>query len=58
MRFVSLIFLNDGNIAISLMTIHLKRTAVHYANLKQAVFKLQAIEYAIFFFLISYLCLF
>ena len=33
MRFVSLLFLNDGNIAISLMTIHLKRTAVHHAML-------------------------
>ena len=33
MRFVSLLFLNDGNIAISLMTIHLKSTAVHHAML-------------------------
>ena len=58
MRFVSLLFLNDGNVPIPLMTIHLKRTAVHHANLKQAVFKLQATKYALFFFFrfLIYVC--
>ena len=63
MNFVSF-FLNEGNIVISRLMVHLKCTAAaHYTNLefklhKQAVFKLRAVEYVISFFSISKLCLF
>ena len=33
MRSVSLFLLNEGNITISLLMIHLKYTVAHYANL-------------------------
>ena len=33
MYFVSLFFLNERNITTSILTIHLKCTVVHYANL-------------------------
>ena len=36
MHFVSLFFLNERNITISLLMIHLKCTAVHYANLNSS----------------------
>ena len=46
----------------SIWMIHLKCTVVHYNNLieapKQALLKLRVVEYAISFFLMSYLCLF
>ena len=62
MHFVSLFFLNERNMAASIWMIHLKCTVVHYNNLieapKQALLKLRVVEYAISFFLMSYLCLF
>ena len=57
MHFVSLFFLNERNIATSLLMIHLKCTVKHYANLSSGFINqlyLQAIEYAISFFSISY----
>ena len=60
-HFVSLFFLNERNIATSLLIIHLKCTAVHYANLNSNSINkpyLRSVEYAISFFSISYLCLF
>ena len=36
MRFVSLFFLNERNITISLLMVHLKCTVIHYANLNSS----------------------
>ena len=36
MNFVSLLFLDEGNIQISLLMIHLKCTIAHYANLNSS----------------------
>ena len=61
MYFVSLFFLNEINVATSLLIIHLKCTFVNYANLNLSPINkpyLQTNEYAISFFSISYLCLF
>ena len=51
---VSLFFPNERNITTSLLTIHLKCTAVHYANPNSSSINepyLPAAEYAILFFL-------
>ena len=60
MHFVSLLFLNEGNIAISLLMIHLKCTVVYYANLNSSSLNkhyLWAVEYAISFFrFLVYVC--
>ena len=53
--FAYLFFLNERNISTSLLMMHLKCTAAHYGSLnssaiKQAVFKLRAVEYAISFY--------
>ena len=61
MHFISLFFLNERNITISLFMIHLKCTFVPYANLNSSSINkpyLQAVEYTISLFPISYLCLF
>ena len=58
MHFVSLFFQNERNVTTSLLMIHLKCTVVHFANLNQAILKLPAVEYAISYFSISYICLF
>ena len=53
MHFVSLYFLNERNIATSLLMRHLKCTVVHYANLNSSSINkpyLGAVEYAILFF--------
>ena len=58
MHFVSLFFLNKRNIATSLLMIHLKGAAVHYANLNSSSMNepyLRTVKYAILFFSISYL---
>ena len=52
---------NERNIRTSLLMIHLKCAAVHYANLNSSSINkpyLRAVEYAISFFSISYLRLF
>ena len=52
-HYVSSFFLNERNITISLLMIHLKCTVVHYANLNSSSINkpyLRAIEYAISFF--------
>ena len=60
----ALFLLNERNILISLLMIHLKCTVVDYANLnsssmKQTIFKLWAIEYVIsFWFFFNFLRLF
>ena len=59
MHFVSLFFLNERNITISLLMIDIK-CVVHYANLNSSSINMQylrPVEYAISFFSIS-LCLF
>ena len=61
MHFVSLFFLNELNIKTSLLMIHWKCTVVHYAYLNSRSINqpyLRAVEYAILFFSISYLCFF
>ena len=61
MHFVSLFLLNERNIKNSLLMIHLKYTVAHYANLNSSSINkpyLRFVEYAISFFLISYLSLF
>ena len=61
MYFVSLFFLNERNMTISLVMIHLKSTVVHYANLNPSYINkhyLRAVEHAISFPSISHLCLF
>ena len=62
MHLVSLFFLNERNIATSLLMIHLKRAVTHYANVTSTSINkpyLRAVEYTIsLLFLISYLCLF
>ena len=64
MHFVSLFFLNERNITISLLMIHLKCAAVHYANLNSSSINKPFLNYGLFntlfqvFFVISYLCLF
>ena len=53
MLFVSLFFLHERNITNSFLIIHLKCTAVHYANLNSNSINkpyLRASEYAISFF--------
>ena len=54
MHFVSLFFLNERNITILILLIHLKCTVVHYANLNLSSASkhyLGAVEYVIHFFL-------
>ena len=61
MHFVSLFFLNERNVATSLLMIYLKCTVVHYANLNSSFLNkhyLRTVEYALLFFSISYLWLF
>ena len=61
MHFISLFSLHEGNITISLLMIHLKCAVVHCANLNSSPLDkhyLRAVEYAISFFSIFYLCLF
>ena len=61
MHFASLFFLNERSIITSLLMMHLKYGVVHYANLNSSSINkhyLQAVEYTILFFSISYLCLF
>ena len=63
MHFGSLFFLNERDMTTSLLMIHLKCIVVHYTNLKlklqkQALLKLRIVEYAIWFYLISYVRLF
>ena len=63
MRFVSLFFLNERNITTSLFMIHLKCTAVYYANLNSSSINKPFLNYGSFnmllhFFFISYLCFF
>ena len=51
MRFNSLFFLNERNIATSLLMINLKCTVVHYANLNSRFISnpyFQAVEYTIY----------
>ena len=61
MNFVSLLFLNERNITISLLMIHLECIAVHYANINSSYLNkpdLWGVKYTIlffFFFSISYL---
>ena len=59
MRFASLFFLNQRNIATSLLMINLKCTVVHYANLNSRFISnpyFQAVEYTIsFFFFLDFL---
>ena len=53
MYFASLFFLNERNIATSLLMIHLKWTLVHYANLNSNTINkphLRAVKYAFSFF--------
>ena len=53
MQFVSLFFLNEGNITISLLITYLKCTVVNYANKNSSSLNkhyLRAVEYAISFF--------
>ena len=53
MYFASLFFLNERNIAASLLIIHLKWTVVHYANLNSNSINkphLRAVKYAFSFF--------
>ena len=53
MYFVSLFFLNERNITVTLLMIHLKCTVVHYANLYRNSINqlyLGPVEYAISFF--------
>ena len=53
MHFVSLFFLSEGNITISLLMIYEKCTVVHYANLNSNSLNThysRAVEYAISFF--------
>ena len=62
-HFVSLFFVNERNITISLLMIHLKCAVVHNANLNSSCINkpflnIWVVEYAISFFSISYLCLF
>ena len=60
MHFISLFFLNERNIATSLLMIPLKCTAVDYANLNSSSLNkpyLRTGEYAISFFSISYIYL-
>ena len=57
MHFVSLFFLNERNIATSLLMIHLKRTVVHYVNLNRSSINkpyLRAVEYTISFLFFFY----
>ena len=59
--FCSFSFLNESKITFSVLMIRLKCTVVHYANLNSSSINnpyLRAVEYASFFFSISYLCLF
>ena len=61
MHFVFLFYLNERNITISLMMIHLKFTVKRYANLNSSSINklyLRVVEDAILFFSKSYLCLF
>ena len=61
MDFGCLLFLHERNITTSFLMIHLKCTVVHYANLNSSSINqvyLQAVEYTILFFSISYLCIF
>ena len=58
MHFVSLFFLNERNITISLFMIHLKFTVAHFANLKSSFINkpyLRAVECAISFFYFDFL---
>ena len=60
MHFVSLFFINERNIATSLLMIHLKCIIVYYANLNWSSINkpyLRTVEYAILFFSISCLYL-
>ena len=53
MHDASLFFLNERNITISLLIIHLKCTVLHYADLNLSYINksyLRAVEYAILFF--------
>ena len=53
MQFVSLFFLNEGNITISLLITYLKCTVVNYANKNSSSLNkhyLRAVEYTISFF--------
>ena len=53
MHLVSLFLLNERNITVSLLMIHLKCTVVHFANLNWSSLNehyLRAVEYAISFF--------
>ena len=61
MHFVSLFFLNERNISIFLVMIHLKCTVVHYFNLNSSSLNKPFLNYGplnMFFFSISYLRLF
>ena len=64
MHYVSLFFLNEGNITTSFLMLYLKYTVVHYANINlssinKPFVNLRDVEYAIsFFFFVSYLYLF
>ena len=56
MHYISLFFLNEGNIATSLLMLYLKYTVVHYANINlnsinKPFVNLRDVEYAISFFL-------
>ena len=60
MHFVSFFFLNERNITTSVLIIQLTCAVVHYANLNSSSINksyLQAVEYSISFFSISYLYL-
>ena len=53
MHFVSLFFLHEGNVTISLLIIHVKCTVVHYVKLNSSSLNKhysRAVEYAISFF--------
>ena len=52
MNFVSLFFLNERNIATSLLMIHLKCTVVHYANLNSSSINKAYLLFRLFQFLI------
>ena len=59
MHFVSLFFLNERNITISLFMIHLKFTVAHFANLKSSFINkpyLRAVECAISFLFRFLIC--
>ena len=55
MHYISLFFLNEGNITTSLLMLYLKYTVVHYANINlssinKPFVNLRDVEYAISFF--------